>query len=85
MGRNTLEKLLSYPITLIGIVMILLGGRWLINDAPWMLDKLANEERLGTSFSNLFVATGDINLEGYLRQIYRFFGFWVFPIRQYFL
>ena len=80
MSVDILKKLLSYPITLIGIVMILLGGRWLINDTPWMLDKLANEERLGSSFGDLFIVTKDINLEGYLMQIYRFFGFWVLMI-----
>ena len=80
MNSNTLKKLLSYPITLIGVVMILLGGRWLINDAPWLLDELANEERLDSSFDALFIATGDINLQGYLTQIYRFFGFWVLMI-----
>ena len=44
------NKLFSYPILVIGFTMILLGSRWLIVDEPWMLDEVANVERLGMSF-----------------------------------
>ena len=60
--------------------MVILGLRWMIVDYPWMLDKIANEERLEITFQQLF--NNDINqtLPGYLQQIYRFFGLWVIII-----
>ncbi len=60
-----------------GITMIFLGARWMIVDEPWMLDKVANEERLEMSFDQLFQEEINNTLPGYLRQIYRFFGLWV--------
>ena len=60
-----------------GIVMIILGLRWMFVEQPWMLDKIANEERLGMSFDKLFESDINNTLPGYLRQIYRFFGLWV--------
>tara|TARA_B100001750_G_C15441415_1_gene563803 strand:- start:166 stop:621 length:456 start_codon:yes stop_codon:yes gene_type:complete len=81
MSKSILQKLLSYPLILIGIIMMILGIRWMNVDEPWMLDKVANVERLNSSFIDLFSSTGSsINLEGYLTQIYRFFGFWVLTI-----
>ena len=62
---------------LIGITMILLGIRWLIVEEPWMLDEIANVERLEMTFDELFAPEINSTLPGYLRQIYRFFGFWV--------
>ena len=62
---------------LIGITMILLGIRWLIVEEPWMLDEVANVERLEMTFDELFAPEINSTLPGYLRQIYRFFGFWV--------
>ena len=38
----------------IAITLIILGLRWMIVDEPWLLDKVANEERLGMSFKELF-------------------------------
>jgi len=80
-------KLFSYPLMLIGITLILLGARWMIHDKPWMLDEVANIERLNTgndipvaTFENLFSIVGNKSLPGYLQQIYRFFGFWVIVI-----
>ena len=46
-------------------------------DEPWMLDKVANEERLKMTFDQLFNEEINETLPGYLRQIYRFFGLWV--------
>ncbi len=71
---------LSYPLFLIGIVLIISGLRWLINLEPWMLDEVANVERLEMTFEQLFEPEINKNLPGYLTQIYRFFGFWVLII-----
>ena len=57
--------------------MIVLGIRWMIVDEPWMLDQVANEERLNMSFDQLFSSEINNTLPGYLKQIYRFFGLWV--------
>ena len=57
--------------------MIFLGARWMIVDEPWMLDKVANEERLNMTFDQLFNEEINETLPGYLKQIYRFFGLWV--------
>ena len=65
---------------LIGLTMIILGIRWLIVDEPWMLDEIANIERLSMTFEELFKPEINSTLPGYLRQIYRFFGFWVVVI-----
>ena len=71
---------LSYPLRLIGFVLIISGLRWLVNIEPWMLDEVANVERIGMSFDELFEAEINSTLPGYLIQIYRFFGFWVLLI-----
>jgi len=71
---------LSYPLLLIGIILIICGLRWLINPEPWMLDEVANVERLGMTFEELFAAEINASLPGYLTQIYCFFGFWVLII-----
>ena len=68
---------IAYPLFLIGIVLIISGLRWLINPEPWLLDEIANVERLGMSFDQLFEPEINKTLPGYLVQIYRFFGFWV--------
>ena len=57
--------------------MISLGSRWLIVEEPWMLDEVANIERLEMTFDELFEPNINSTLPGYLRQIYRFFGLWV--------
>ena len=69
--------LFSFPLMFIGLIMVFLGSRWLIHDEPWMLDKVANEERLDMTFETLFQSDINKNLPGYLKQIYRFFGLWV--------
>ena len=70
-------KTLAYPLCLIGVIMIILGIRWLINYEPWLLDEVANVEKLDMTFEKLFEPEINKTLPGYLRQIYRFFGFWV--------
>ena len=65
------------PIITLGIIFIVLGLRWMLVDEPWMLDKVANEERLNMTFDQLFNEEINQTLPGYLKQIYRFFGLWV--------
>ena len=74
------NKTLSYPLYFIGAVLIVCGVRWLIHPEPWMLDEVANIERLGMTFNDLFEQEINSTLPDYLRQIYRFFGFWVLTI-----
>ena len=71
------NKLFSFIMILIGVTMIVLGARWLIVEDPWMLDEVANVERLEMTFDELFEPEINNTLPGYLRQIYRFFGLWV--------
>ena len=71
------NKRFSYIMIIIGITMISLGSRWLIVEEPWMLDEVANIERLEMTFDELFEPNINSTLPGYLRQIYRFFGLWV--------
>ena len=35
--------------------MLVLGSRWMIVDDPWLLDKVANEERLKMTFEEFRV------------------------------
>ena len=67
----------SLPLTISGLLMLVLGSRWMIVDDPWFLDKVANEERLRMTFEELFDADINKTLPDYLKQIYRFFGLWV--------
>ena len=71
------KKIIITPIFTLGIIFIVLGLRWMLVDEPWMLDKVANEERLNMTFDQLFNEEINQTLPGYLKQIYRFFGLWV--------
>ena len=71
------KKLFLTPIKILGLIFIVLGLRWMLVDEPWMLDKVANEERLNMTFDQLFNEEINETLPGYLKQIYRFFGLWV--------
>tara|TARA_B100000530_G_scaffold119882_1_gene74665 strand:+ start:335 stop:844 length:510 start_codon:yes stop_codon:yes gene_type:complete len=71
------KKIFLTPIITLGIIFIVLGLRWMLVDEPWMLDKVANEERLNMTFDQLFDEEINETLPGYLKQIYRFFGLWV--------
>jgi|TARA_A100000164_G_scaffold236782_1_gene210276 hypothetical protein len=71
------KKIFLIPIVTLGIIFIILGFRWMLVDEPWMLDKVANEERLNMTFDQLFSEEINETLPGYLKQIYRFFGLWV--------
>ena len=46
-------KYIKIPLILIGLTLCISGIRWLISDEPWILDQVANEERLQMSFSDL--------------------------------
>ena len=54
-----------------------MGLRYIFVDEPWMLDKVANEERLNMTFEKLFSNEINDTLPGYLQQNYRFFGLWI--------
>lgn len=74
------KLLFSTPLIIMGLSMIFLGFGWMFVDEPWMLDQVANEERLQMSFDDLFEFKINETLPGYLKQIYRFFGLWVVTI-----
>ena len=71
------KKIFLTPIVILGIIFIVLGLRWMLVDEPWMLDNVANEERLNMTFDQLFNEEINETLPGYLKQIYCFFGLWV--------
>ena len=71
------KRLFKIPLLFIGFIFIVLGLRWILVEDPWMLDKIANEERLNMTFEKLFSSEINETLPGYLKQIYRFFGLWV--------
>ena len=77
MNRNLKYRLFWIPLFIIGIVLIILGPRWMFVEKPWLLDEVANEETLGMSFDELFNESVNKTLPDYLRTIYRFFGLWV--------
>ena len=71
------NRLFRIPLLTIGFIFIIMGLRWIFVDEPWMLDKVANEDRLNMTFEKLFSNEINDTLPGYLQQIYRFFGLWV--------
>ena len=71
---------IKYPIILISIILCVSGIRWLLSSEPWMLDQVANEERLHMTFVDLFLIEGNSTLAEYLTQIYRFLGLYVLGI-----
>lgn len=71
---------IKYPIILISIILCVSGIRWLLSSEPWMLDQVANEERLDMTFVDLFLIEGNSTLAEYLTQIYRFLGLYVLGI-----
>ena len=71
------KRLFKIPLLFIGFIFIVIGLRWILVEEPWMLDKIANEERLNMTFEKLFSSEINETLPGYLKQIYRFFGLWV--------
>ena len=80
MISNINLKFLQIPLILISTTLIICGVRWLTHDQPWVLDQIANEERLNMSFDELFLINGNQTLSAYLTQIYRFLGLYVLGI-----
>ena len=79
MKKNSI-KYIKYPLILINVALCISGIRWLISSEPWMLDQIANEERLQMNFIDLFLIDGNSTLSAYLMQIYRFLGLYVLGI-----
>lgn len=77
---NKSIKNIRYPLILISISLCISGLRWLVSSEPWMLDQVANEERLKMTFVDLFLIDGNYTLSAYLTQIYRFLGLYVLGI-----
>jgi hypothetical protein len=78
--KNKSITYIRYPLILISIALCISGIRWLISPEPWMLDQVANEERLQMTFVDLFSIEGNSTLGEYLTQIYRFLGLYVLGI-----
>ena len=71
---------IKFPLVILCSILCLSGLRWLISSEPWMLDQVANEERLKMTFTDLFLIEGNASLGGYLTQVYRFLGLYVLGI-----
>ena len=76
--ENKLNRFVKYPVIIIATVICISGIRWLVSSEPWILDQVANEERLAMTFNELFLIEGNDTLSDYLKQIYRFLGLYVF-------
>ena len=83
--KDKSERYINIPIILISVSLCISGIRWMISSEPWMLDQVANEERLKMSFIELFLIKGNSNLSLYLTQIYRFLGLYVLGTGMIFL
>ena len=72
MNRNKkkIKRLIMLPNLVISLVICVSGLRWLISQEPWILDQVANEERLAMTFNKLFSIKGNNTLAAYLKQIY---------------
>ena len=78
--KNKSITYIQYPLILISITLCISGIRWLVSSEPWILDQVANEERLQMTFDDLFIIDGNSTLSAYLTQIYRFLGLYVLGI-----
>ena len=78
--KNNSINYIKYPLILISVALCISGIRWLISSEPWILDQIANEERLQITFIDLFLIDGNSTLSAYLTQIYRFLGLYVLGI-----
>ena len=81
--KNKSITYIQYPLILISITFCISGIRWLMSSEPWILDQVANEERLQMTFDDLFIIDGNSTLSAYLTQIYRFLGLYVLGIGFY--
>lgn len=80
MTFKTLHNLTWIPLVLLALGAISLGLGWFLVPEPWLLDRMANETLLQTTFTQLFSAEINRYLPEYLLLSYRFFGWWVFSI-----
>ena len=48
------NNIFTYPLFIIGLSLVILGVRWMTVEEPWLLDEVANVERLEMSFEELF-------------------------------
>ena len=78
--KNKSITYIQYPLILISITLCISGIRWLVSSEPWILDQVANEERLQMTFDDLFIIDGNSTLSAYMTQIYRFLGLYVLGI-----
>ena len=78
--KNKSITYIQNPLILISITLCISGIRWLMSSEPWILDQVANEERLQMTFDDLFIIDGNSTLSAYLTQIYRFLGLYVLGI-----
>ena len=78
--QTTTISYIKFPLVIICSILCLSGVRWLISSEPWMLDQVANEERLKMTFTDLFLVDGNQTLGEYLTQVYRFLGLYVLGI-----
>ena len=78
--QKTTISYIKFPLVIICSILCLSGVRWLISSEPWILDQVANEERLNMTFIDLFSVEGNETLGEYLTQIYRFLGLYVLGI-----
>ena len=70
--ENKLNRFVKYPVIIIAIVICISGIRWLVSPEPWILDQVANEERLAMTFNELFLIEGNDTLAAYLSRFIDF-------------
>jgi len=78
--QETIQKLVTVPILLIGIGSMAMGLLWIFLPEPWLLDQAANELLLQRSYAELLTLAGNEYLADYLKGLYGFFGLWIFAL-----
>ncbi len=63
--KKKINRLIILPTIIISLIICISGIRWMINPEPWLLDQVANEERLAMTFNELFLIEGNETLGGY--------------------
>ena len=61
-----INRFVKLPLIIICVVICISGLRWLISQEPWILDQVANEDRLAMTFNELFSIEGNNTLAAYL-------------------
>ena len=65
---------------IVGLSALVLGVVYVTINAPWLLNKEANEKLLGVTYNTLFAQNANRHLPNYMTLMYRFFGWWVVSI-----